>query len=1034
MLRHGFVVAALQVAAALVVVAGVSGGTVRAAEEVWNGPVELETPAEREVEARFRRLGAGRGLTAGAVHHVMQDRRGFVWVSTRVGVFRYDGHRFTAYQRDAANPNSPAGSATWVTMEDRRGWIWMGHLDEGLTVYVPERGRFHRFEARPGAPGALQSATVTALHEDGAGRVWVGTDGGGLHRVRLPQEAASPQGIRFVAFRADPSDPRALSSDKVVDIAEDSQGQLWLATFGGGLNRFDPESDHFDAFRHDAAGETILPGDHLMSVARGARGGFWVGGKYSGLSYFDPQKGRAYRVPLPEAAPRNTGRRNLAGRGRSVEDPEATFVWRVRVEEQTVWVATYGQGLVRLRYELDPDTGVPRIRQVVHHVRRPDEPHGLPDDFVMDVFRDRTGLLWIATDNEGVALLNDRSPAQPLGWQLGGRPVREAQVSAFLRAVADSTRWACTNYGLFLLGEKEPTAVLPQLRARGLRTNERFFDLVSVAPGRYWAGTNEGIVEIVMRDGRVQAARRVARTGALRVRRLLHIGEQVWIATSGDGLWRAHLPTGRVQALPAGGVPRVLNLAAGPGRRVCAATYGAGVACFNSDTAGETAPVFYTRDDGLPGDIVRQVAFDEAGRLWAVTDGGLAHRRTPRGRFVPYRLPIDYFEPIGEVFAAPGGALLLAGARGLLRLDPGAAATPRAPVPVAVTDIRILGRPIESTREAPWVREVRLPAGQRSIMLEVAAMDFATPESNRLAYRLASGPADTQAWRPLTQRSAVSFFDLAPGRHVFEVRRAAGAPLKGASRVKPIEASVARLSLVVDPFLWETTWFRALAVLLGVSALGGLWAYRQRQRQHLQRTRQRIADDLHDDIGSKMSSVALMLDVSGHQPEAERHETVRRAALTAREVMGDLRDAVWVVDTGNDSLRALAARLRRVAGALAPQRCTLSIDEPLPERPLRMEARRHLFLFFKEALHNATRHAGEARIDVRLRVRDHQLSLTVVDEGPGFDPSADPSAQTEGRGLRTMRSRADALGAHFTLDTAPGRGTVIALRVPLAQL
>lgn len=1074
----------LRMAAVLVVVMGVktlfacasAAASLPALEEVGPGEAdEAKGPDVREVEARFRQLGADEGLTAGAVHHIMQDREGFVWMSTRGGVFRYDGHRFTEYKRDPLDRNSPAGSATWVTMEDQRGWIWMGHLDGGLTVYEPTKGRFHRFAAQPGVSGALQSATVTALHEDRAGRIWVGTDGGGLHRVRLRQAPAgkpeaSPYDLHFTAFRADASDPQALSSDKVIDIAEDAQGRLWLATYGGGLNRFAPSTGRFTAFRHGGDGETALPGDYLMSVTRDARGGFWVGGKYSGLSYFDPHEARAVRVPLLETVAADDGRHDAAERDAPGEapdagSPEAAFVWRIRAEGDRVWVATYGQGLFHLQYEVDPQSGGPHIRRIVRHTSQAGASHALPDDFVLDAFRDRSGLLWVATDNEGVALLNDRSPVQLLNWRLEDRPMREAQVSAFLhdragrdwvgttkglftraaeagrfeavplpyrarlvmrlREAADSTRWACTNHGLFLLpeGSEAPIAVLPQLRTRGLRVDDRFFDLLAVAPGRYWAGTDAGIVEIAMRDGVVQAARRVREVGALRIRRMLRIGEYVWVATSGGGLRRVHRPTGHAQRLSTGGASRIMDLAGGSaGRPVCAATYGAGVVCFPE--AREGAQVVFTREDGLPDPIVKQVAFDEAGRLWAGTGKGLAYRVPGSARFSAYHMPLEDSGLIEQLFEAPGGGLLLAGAQGLLHFDANAASASPPPAPVAVTDIHVMGQPLEGEREVPWVQEVTLSPDQRFVTLEVAAMDFDAPLSNRLAYRLVSSRMGAEPWQQLTQHSTVSLYELAPGQHVFEVRSAAGASSPTATY------PVTRLSLVVEPFVWETEWFRALIVVLATAAVGGLWEYRRRQRRRLERTRQRIADDLHDDIGSKMSSVALMLDVSDHQPLEERQQMVRRAALTAREVMGDLRDAVWVVDIGYDSLPALAARMRRVATTLAPHRCTLIIDEPLPEHPLGMEARRHLFLLFKEALHNAARHAGEAPIFVRLHVRDRHLVLTVADAGPGFDPNAD----TEGRGLHTMRSRAEALGAHFSLKAVQGRGTTITVRVPLARL
>jgi signal transduction histidine kinase len=207
-------------------------------------------------------------------------------------------------------------------------------------------------------------------------------------------------------------------------------------------------------------------------------------------------------------------------------------------------------------------------------------------------------------------------------------------------------------------------------------------------------------------------------------------------------------------------------------------------------------------------------------------------------------------------------------------------------------------------------------------------------------------------------------------------------------------------------------------VLAVLALLGGVVQLRRRAQQRLERTRRRIADDLHDDLGSKISSVALMIDVAGRDADPRHQPLLREASTTAREVARDLRDAIWLVDTGRDTLGAFLKHTRTVAARISPTR-PVAIDASGPLHvPLSMEQRRHLLLFVKEALHNAVRHAEATEIRVACRLDDGRLRLSVEDDGVGFSPDT-----TCGRGLRTMPHRADALGGTFTLDTTPGHGT-----------
>jgi signal transduction histidine kinase len=158
------------------------------------------------------------------------------------------------------------------------------------------------------------------------------------------------------------------------------------------------------------------------------------------------------------------------------------------------------------------------------------------------------------------------------------------------------------------------------------------------------------------------------------------------------------------------------------------------------------------------------------------------------------------------------------------------------------------------------------------------------------------------------------------------------------------------------------------------------------------------------------------------------------AAEATQGLAADVREAVWLVDSGHDTAAALAERMESVAydalGASPHSVQVSGVDLPLP---LTFEFRRHVLLAFREAVHNAARHASASQIDVRITWDAERFAFETVDRGAGFDAKAiTGAARQSGRGLRTMRERAMALGGQLHLQSAPGDGTKVRFEAPLA--
>ena len=205
---------------------------------------------------------------------------------------------------------------------------------------------------------------------------------------------------------------------------------------------------------------------------------------------------------------------------------------------------------------------------------------------------------------------------------------------------------------------------------------------------------------------------------------------------------------------------------------------------------------------------------------------------------------------------------------------------------------------------------------------------------------------------------------------------------------------------------------------------------RARTERLVEQERNRIARDLHDDLGSRVTRVVLMLDEFSLEKEAPTRETgdsLRKISAAAHEIIHSLDENVWAVNAGNDSLPHLIDYIGHFASdflAAAGVRCRMDFPNDPPALPLSAEVRHNLFLAVKEALTNAVRHAQASEVWVRAAVADGVLTLTVEDDGKGFESGpAHPSAD----GLRNIQQRMDTLGGRFDLQTSRNNGTKVTL-------
>jgi signal transduction histidine kinase len=247
----------------------------------------------------------------------------------------------------------------------------------------------------------------------------------------------------------------------------------------------------------------------------------------------------------------------------------------------------------------------------------------------------------------------------------------------------------------------------------------------------------------------------------------------------------------------------------------------------------------------------------------------------------------------------------------------------------------------------------------------------------------------------------------------------------------------ATVSLRLAAPIWRRWWFIALGAL-GLGALVYLvYRYRVARLLEFANMRTRIATDLHEDIGSGLSRMAILSEVVKRQTSASAPQAeplLTEIADSARVLVDSIRDIVWAIDPGHDDLASLIYRVRQFASdVLEPKQLTFDFPTPAELEKIKLdpEQRRHLYLIFKEAINNIAHHADCRSVAFGVQLADGRLTADLQDDGRGFVTSEPQTNGRGGHGLENMRRRIEQLNGQLRVESEPGRGTRLHLSLPL---
>lgn len=987
----------------------------------------------------FKRLRTSDGLSHNKVNCILQDKRGFLWFGTEDGLNRYDGRYFTVFRKDAENPSSLSGNIVNDIYEDADGVIWIATKDGGLTRYdyrLPAEQMFKQFKRdeqrsertldnnikkiKADRLGNLWLATeksnvvrfnkktehfdmpvqkgtkgILALELDDTDTLWVGREGGGLLKIDT----------RSLNYKEDPryTDLYAkLPNAAVAAIFKDSDHQIWCSSW-------DNDVYYYTNGRHKEKTLTKsihYPMDHIRSFTEDPAGRIWMAGQNTGITVYDRGNNifsNYKNDPFDEG---------------SLIDNSVNAVYIDRAG--TIWVGT--------------DNGL----SVHNPLFYPFKKHFLNSHnkelTIYDFFKDSNGDLLIGT-SDGIYIKHPDNVAHEYRKVVFNG--QKLAVTKFFKDI-DGTFYIGTDYSLFKYNinknqlhllpntEKDPVMkkIIDSRIVSIVRDTIDQHPVLMVSPyGHYftyydlidqkWISRTDTLKEIIknydIRDHLIP--------------KFYKDRDGLWIATgsSGLGYWKKgnydkiHYLYNDPKNKWSIDNNSIYDIQGDSKQNLWVSTYGGGLSRYDKNS-GRFLHVAYSSN------LTEGLETDNHGNVWMISNGHVHKYEPSSAIYSCYDLPALYKTKglKGYMYKDGEGNLYAGGDNYYVVFQPNMVKKVDYAPKVYLVDFKIFNQSFANLLDK---KTIHLNYTQNYFSFKFSAPDFS---GDNIQYAYMLNGFDKQ-WVDADKINEANYSNLPGGTYQFLVQ---ARNWKGAF-TGPYES----IEIVITPPFWLRWWFYVLLCLFSFSIAYGIHLYRMRVRKRQSMIRNGIAQDLHDQIGSTLGSIAVYSEVAKIYQEqddaGQLTEILGNIKESAYEMINEMADIVWALNSKNDHFASIITRIGVFAEPLCKAKgiiFELDCAPSLYDVHLEMKARKNLFLIVKEAIHNAATYAMCKTIKVTLSYQNNTIKVIIVDDGSGFDvvlAGGRSNGTLKGNGLHNMNFRAEELNGSLVIDSRPNMGTTI---------
>jgi len=991
----------------------------------WLGSVQFLF-AQDVSNIHFERV-QGEGLSDYYIKCIQQDANGFIWFGTSEGLFRYDGYSFKSFKNFPGDPHTLINDNFEFLFPDNKllwGGTWGGltsiDINTGNVKNFPSNEVFKVYSIVPQNDSIFWIGTSTGLFEfnkkmdtwkripeinknivirslcyDGKKNLII-TAHDGFYNFNTTEKTCKHYLL--------PLSPVEKHSMQVVHRSLlDKDGNIWMTTWAWGLVQFNPQTEKIKEWVRENIHDK-KPYKTAFDMLQNNDGNIWIANQDAGLTILNTKTDSFINYPLEW-----DNEKKLSDAVYSLFRDRSGIVW-IGTENGIYKYDPHIIHLSKIDFLWKMDTGLVRTQL-----------------FPICMLKDRDGLWWIGT-YEGLFLLDVTSGILDNYNNKAGIP--NATTVANILQDANGTLWISAGNKLF--------QVIKRKKTHGFLLESKAFTSPSIRGMIYkmyidhenqlWIGAqSNGVFRFDASSKKFIAYpfNDSLSPGYLgQVRGLCEISkDSLLVAGEYSGVWLLHTNSGRYEKIIWNGKEgktgsgMTINEILKKDQMIWLATDNNGLWQTN-DQLKKFTP--YTIRDGLPSMNISSIMIDRRNHLWLLTEGGVVDFQPLNNQVKVYDkkegirnstyLSCQEEDEDGNIAIGDMGCIHF--------LNPFEIIRNNEPPGIFINGFKI------SNRDYPFGGngDIRLKYTQNYFSFEYTALNYTQPSLNRYAYKLEG--LDKQ-WNDAGNRRYISYAGLPEGAYTFKVKAANN---EGVWNNNP-----ATVTFTIEPPFWHRLWFYSLIIVFVAGVIYSLYTMRINQWKIRHQLRNKIARDLHDDIGSTLSGITIFSKIALQKIRTEESgskELLQKISERSEKTMDALSDIVWSINTKNDDVENVIAKMQEyLSEVLEPQgiRYEFMVDEGTHHLHLGMDIRKELYLIFKEAIHNACKYSHCSCVNISLTRKKEASILSIRDNGKGFDVNKD----SLGNGIHNMKQRAEKINASISIESEINKGTSITLRFPV---
>lgn len=1007
----------------------------------------------------FDHYGIGQGFNSREAKKVAATKNGMIWIASNDGLARYDSKTFTFYQHNSEDSTSITNNYCKDLLVDKRGWIWVISGPD-LEIFNPTTEKFTHVKTKNAAGEIVPVNALAFTYDEANDIIWLAT-GSGLQCIKK----GGAHLLSVTSFAQN----KEMTSLYFTTVFMESAGILWL-TSGYNIFRFNTQTGATEKFVLpnviDGFINSSISGN-IMSSYLDQNKILWLGTRLKGLIEFNTETKELHQYTYRDyTKEENTivsiTKTKLAAQENilwlsAVENGLTSFnisskkftSYNSTISNDPLGIkgTTYGLSIINNTMWIGSETGLHKydftkqLFSTIDLSSIANDAHLLPVE-IMAVEKNALGKdekLWsfIPYKNGYIYDLKQHK-ILPIPTTIVKYLAPPTGVFNFF-IDSKNVLWIATNeYGLIAYDIKADKIIVNEKKYFYSKW-EWVHNFFEDSNGRLWLGTFKGLFIVNNNGNKIEPVNAVNNVlnDKKSAKGIMGITEDennnIWFTA--DHSNKKNACVGRYN--PQKNEVNIIyneaeqtnnfnppvdlrGIASNKRGKIFLPFYAQDIKWFYSNSINKTGLFSLNEKHTLQSLYVGEILADAAGNIWCSTDLGITCYKPTQNIFTNYSFAgngLDLTPQPAICLSGQTGNMYVGQSNAIKFFNANSSTVSINTAPLFFTGIKIFDSTYKSSSAIQNGDIIKLNFDENMLTVSFALLSYTNSDENTYSWKL---DGVEKEWNT-SKNNFAAYANLQPGNYTLLVKAANSS---GNWLQEPI-----KLMIKISPPFYKTWWFRAIIAML---IAGGIYYFTQLRIKRIQekyQLRNKIASDLHDEIGSTLTSISILSSVSQQamdlQP-AQAKEMLQQITSQSKTIQQNMSDIVWSIRPENEKIENLVVRMREFAAqTLEPLNIETSIaaDESIIDKILPMQYRKDILLIYKEAINNIAKHAGAGNAKILLSNTKNKILLSITDDGKW-------KGSNSGTGTKTMQERANAMGGQLTILNNDA-GTQILLIIPV---